>query len=94
MESSGASGGRVGERGGGGVWGVAEEGAQVAGARFEEEDRRGLSDRSRAPRTQPDQTPDSTCGLLIEMRRRHPRWGPRKIIDALVLQYRRTRECR
>lgn len=54
--------------------------------RFEEEGRRGLSDRSRAPRTQPGQTPDSSCQLVIEARRRHPTWGPRKILDSLVLQ--------
>lgn len=68
------------------AFGVSRKTAHKWLARFEEEGRRGLSDRSRAPRAQPNQTPESTCRLLIEMRRRHPTWGPRKIIDALVLQ--------
>lgn len=66
--------------------GVSRKTAHKWLARFEEEGRRGVSDRSRSPLTRPNQTPDSTCRLLIETRRRHPSWGPRKVLDYLDLQ--------
>lgn len=49
-------------------------------ARFLEEGRSGLEDRSRAPHSHPHQTPQEVERILLEARRKHPRWGPRKII--------------
>ena len=47
----------------------------------------GLKDQSRAPHHCPHQTPASIEELLLETRRSHPRWGPRKLIDYLRPRY-------
>lgn len=39
----------------------------------------GLLDRSRAPRGHPNQIPDELVELILVVRRKHPRWGPRKL---------------
>jgi len=39
----------------------------------------GLKDRSRAPHSRPSQTPAEVAERLVELRRRHPTWGPRKL---------------
>lgn len=44
----------------------------------------GLSDRSRAPVSGRHWTRQSTVDLIIQMRRAHPRWGPRKIVSRLA----------
>jgi putative transposase len=51
--------------------------------RFEEAGRQGLADRSRAPHNCPHRIPREMERLLIEVRRCHPSWGPRKILDWL-----------
>jgi len=66
------------------AFGISRKTAYKWLSRFEDEGRRGLADRSRAPRTHPNRTPENVQQLVIEMRRRHPTWGPRKILDALV----------
>jgi putative transposase len=48
--------------------------------RFEQEGPEGLQDRSRAPRSSPNRTPEEIVEGLLEMRRQHPRWGPKKLI--------------
>lgn len=48
--------------------------------RFEEEGRRGLVDRSRAPHRCPHRIDASVAELLCEARRRHPSWGAEKLI--------------
>lgn len=48
--------------------------------RFEEAGRGGLADRSRARHTQAHRTPDAVREALVEQRRRHPTWGPRKLL--------------
>lgn len=43
----------------------------------------GLKDRSRAPKRCPHKTNAAVEELLLETRRKHPRWGPRKLLDYL-----------
>jgi transposase InsO family protein len=46
-----------------------------------------LKDRSRAPLNHPRAVPERIVGLIVEARRRHPRWGPRKLLVILERQY-------
>lgn len=39
----------------------------------------GLEERSRAPHTSPHSTPEEVEKLLLELRRRKPTWGPKKL---------------
>ena len=52
-------------------------------ARFAEEGKRGLADRSRAPRTCPHKIRPVLAELLCEFRRSHPDWGARKLLKVL-----------
>ncbi|MGH3927017.1 MAG: helix-turn-helix domain-containing protein [Pseudonocardiaceae bacterium] len=52
-------------------------------ARFEEGDRAGLRDRSRAPRHCPHRIPADVAQLICAARRAHPSWGPAKLLDWL-----------
>lgn len=51
--------------------------------RYLEGDLESLSDRSRAPHTCPHRTPAEVEAEIIRMKRKHKRWGPKKIIDTL-----------
>ena len=53
-------------------------------ARFEEEGRRGLRDKSRAPHSCPHRMDPELAELLCEARRQHPDWGPGKLLDWLA----------
>lgn len=53
-------------------------------ARFEEEGKRGLADRSRAPHHCPHKISDEIADLLCDARRKHPRWGAGKLIGWLA----------
>lgn len=48
-------------------------------ARFDELGEPGLSDRSRAPAKHPNTTPQELENVIVELRRAHMRWGPRKL---------------
>jgi len=48
-------------------------------ARYEGEGLEGLNDRSRRPAHCPHQTPPAVEVMVLEMRRSHPYWGPRRI---------------
>ena len=48
-------------------------------ARFEELGEPGLSDRSRAPERHPNATAADLEDVIVEFRRSHMRWGPRKL---------------
>jgi putative transposase len=48
--------------------------------RFDQEGAEGLKDRSRAPRRSPRQTAPEVAERLLELRRKHPSWGPRKLL--------------
>jgi transposase InsO family protein len=40
----------------------------------------GLADRSHAPHRCPHRTPEAVARQLLALRRRHPHWGPRKLL--------------
>src|SRR5215470_1330229 len=42
-----------------------------------------LVDRSRAPRSHPHAVPAAVIDAIVTLRRRHPRWGPRKLLVLL-----------
>jgi transposase InsO family protein len=42
-----------------------------------------LVDRSRAPRSHPHAVPAAVVEAIVALRRRHPRWGPRKLLAIL-----------
>ena len=48
--------------------------------RFEEKGLEGLKDQSRAPKNSPHRTPEEIVEGLLQARREHPRWGPKKLI--------------
>jgi transposase InsO family protein len=43
----------------------------------------GLQDRSRAPRRHPNAVSEEVVRLILELRRKHPRWGPKKLRSLL-----------
>ena len=51
--------------------------------RYHEQGLDGLKEQSRAPKHCPHKTPKAVEDLLLETRRKHPRWGPRKLLDYL-----------
>jgi putative transposase len=55
-------------------------------ARYDSGGAAALQDRSRRPHESPQQTPRELVAAIIGLRRRHPDWGPRKLIDRLRLQ--------
>ena len=65
--------------------GVSRKTAHKWLGRFEQGGRAALVDRSRAPRSHPNQMSDEIRTLVIGERQKRPRWGPRKILDRLVL---------
>ena len=48
--------------------------------RFEQEGVEGLKDRSRAPKSSPHRTSAEIVEGLLQARRRHPTWGPKKLV--------------
>jgi putative transposase len=52
--------------------------------RFEEEGKEGLADRSRRPLTNPNLTPDDVTEVILELRKRHPKWGAKKLLKVLA----------
>jgi transposase InsO family protein len=53
-------------------------------ARYDAGGRPALRDRSRAPHTCPHKIADPVAALIIEARRRHPDWGPVKLLQWLA----------
>jgi transposase InsO family protein len=51
--------------------------------RFEAEGEQGLVERSRRPKTSPTRLAADVEALVCELRRAHPRWGPRRIAHEL-----------
>lgn len=48
-------------------------------ARYEESGPAGLQDRARAPHTHPNAVGEEVVTALLQLRARHPHWGPRKL---------------
>jgi transposase len=42
-----------------------------------------LEERSREPHNHPNQTPEDIVQAILEMRRRHPSWGAKKLLPLL-----------
>jgi transposase InsO family protein len=59
--------------------GVSRETGYVWTKRYESEGLEGLYDRSRAPLRPGNQTPAEIEAAVLELRREHMRWGPRKL---------------
>jgi len=55
--------------------------------RFESQGPAGLLPQSRAPRTRPRRIAGEIEHLLVETRRRHPSWGPKKLKHVLEAQH-------
>jgi putative transposase len=56
--------------------------------RYLEQGPAGLQERSRRPHTSPNQTAPYIVEALLELRRRHPRWGAKKLIPLLGKRHR------
>ena len=52
--------------------------------RYLERGPQGLEERSRRPRSSPNHTPEEVVQALLELRRRHPSWGARKLLAILA----------
>jgi putative transposase len=61
-------------------YGVSRKTGYKWAQRFCNEGYEGLAERSRAPRNSPLRTPDELQEALVELRRRRPTWGPRKLL--------------
>jgi transposase InsO family protein len=58
--------------------------------RYKEYGQSGLEERSRRPHSCPWQTPSVVVEELVSLRKAHPRWGPKKLLDVMG---RRDPEC-
>jgi transposase InsO family protein len=64
-------------------FGIARKSGYKWKERFDAEGPEGLIDRNRAPHHCPQKTSDEVSEAIIEMRRKHPSWGPRKLLRVL-----------
>ena len=55
--------------------------------RFEGEGAKGLSDRSRRPRTSPQQISEDQICRIVNLKNAHQRWGPKKIRQLLMRKH-------
>jgi len=58
--------------------------------RFDESGAAGLVDQSRRPRRSPAATPRELVGPILELRRRHPTWGAKKLLSVLESRHPRV----
>jgi putative transposase len=61
-------------------YGVSRETGYAVLARYRREGRAGLAEHSRRPHHSPRQTSEAVIEQLVEARRRHPTWGPKKLL--------------
>ena len=66
------------------AYGISRQKAHKWIKRFREYGRPGLEDRSRAPKVRPGKTPEAIQALVVELRKRRPRWGAPKIRAKLM----------
>ena len=64
-------------------WGVSRQSVHAWLRRYEEAGLQGLVSRSTRPGSCPHQMPGVVEALVLEMRRAHPGWGPRRILYEL-----------
>lgn len=65
-------------------WGVSRQSVHAWLRRYEDGGLEGLRPRSRRPVGCPHQMPARLEAVVLEMRRAHPGWGPRRILHELV----------
>jgi putative transposase len=61
-------------------YGISRETGYTWVRRYEAEGPAGLYDRSRRPHRSANATPQAVIDALVEARRRHPTWGPKKLL--------------
>ena len=71
-------------------YGISRKNAYKFKARLESLGPAGLVDQSRAPLGIPHKTSPAIVELLIEARKGHPTWGPKKIKEVLETEHRRS----
>jgi len=64
-------------------YGVSREAGYRLVRRYEEDGAAGLEPRSRRPHSSPNQTEQEIVDALLELRRRHPTWGAKKLLAVL-----------
>ena len=69
------------------LFGVSRECGYKWIRRFERDGVDDLKDQSRAPKTCPHRVDDTIRELLLEARRKHPTWGPKKLLPWLHRRY-------
>jgi putative transposase len=72
------------------LYGISRKTAYKWWARFEAEGSMRLADRGRAPHGHPNATPPEIVTLVVDFRKQHPKWGPRKLISRLTDRYPRV----
>jgi transposase InsO family protein len=65
-------------------FGISRQTFYVLKRRREGGDARWFEERSRAPKSVPHATPDEICAKVIAMRKRFPRFGPKKVRACLI----------
>ena len=73
------------------IYGISRPTGYEVVRRHEREGEAGLEDHSRAPRRHPNQTPAKIEQQVLQLRRQHPRWGPRTLRQRLSDLDQRTR---
>lgn len=68
-------------------YGISRQTGYELKRRYLAEGPRGLEERSRAPHRSPQTTPEPTAELIIKLRRKHRRWGPKKLLAILEKQH-------
>jgi len=69
------------------LFGISREAGYRCVRRFREDGIEGLKDRSRAPKSCPHRVDEAVEQLLIEARRKHPTWGPKKLLPWLARRH-------
>jgi len=69
------------------TYGISRKTGYKLRERFEQEGPKGLYDRSRAPQTSSLRTDAAVKKLLLEARRAHPTWGPKKLRAWLLREH-------
>ena len=65
-------------------WGVSRQTVHAWLARYEVGGLEGLADRSHRPRSCPHQMVAAVEAVVLELRRQHPGWGPRRLVVELA----------
>lgn len=66
------------------TYGISRKTAYKWVRRYADEGAKGLEDRSRRPHSCSHQTQGPVIDALVQFRRLHPTWGPKKLLDRLV----------